>query len=139
MIRDEFKKIREEEKLSAKEISGIRELGERAFYTSNLPKIISTIKGLNLLAITFLILSAIMLPAFILYLAFFGKMAGSVGSWIAIASPIIMVTYSVLWFTVFKRSLINKYNRYSAKIAQITNREMLKQQAIYNKLRKGEK
>ncbi len=139
MIRDEFKKIREEEKLSVKEISGIRELGERAFYTSNLPKIISTIKGLNSLAITFLALGSIMTLVFIWYAVSLGKIGGSVGAWIAFISPIIAFTYSILWFTVFKRMLVKKHNRYSAKIAEITKREMQKQQAIYNKLRKVEK
>ncbi|MBO5851666.1 MAG: hypothetical protein J6R29_04995 [Clostridia bacterium] len=139
MIRDEFKKIREEERLSAKEISGIRELGERAFYTSNLPKIISTLKGFNSLAITFLVLSIIMLSIFILYVVSLGKIGGSVGAWIAFISPIIMLTYSILWFTVFKRMLIKKHNRYKAKIAEISKREMQKQQAIYTKLRKVEK
>ena len=139
MIRDEFKKIQKEEKLSAKEIAGIRELGERAFYSCNLPKIISTIKGLNTFAITSIILSAFMLLIFSIYLVANGKIGGSFGAWVSFISPIILLTYALLWFLVFKGLLIKKYERYRLKIAEITKREMQKQQAIYNKLHKADK
>ena len=134
MIRDEFKKIQKEEKLSAKEISGIRELGERAFYTSNLPKIVSSIKGLNAFAITCLILSAIMGAVTVLYIISLKKIGGSVGAWISFIAPIIMLTYAIIWFLFIKKALVKKYDRYRAKIAEITRQEMQKQQAIYNKL-----
>ena len=139
MIRDEFKKIQKEEKLSSKEIAGIRELGERAFYTSKLPKIISTIKGLNAFAITCLILSAFMIFMFILYYISLKKIGGSVGAWISFISPIIMLSYSFLWFLVFKKILIKKRERYRKRIAELTRREIQKQQAIYNKLHKADK
>ena len=139
MIRDEFKKIQKEEKLTAKEIAGIRELGERAYYSVNLPKIISSIKGLNTFAITCLILSAVMLSFLILYIASTGKIGGSVGGWITFIAPIVMVLYAIIWFLFIKRRLINKCEKYRLKIAEITKREMQKQQAIYNKLHKAEK
>ncbi len=139
MIRDEFKKIQKEEKLTAKEIAGIRELGERAFYSSNLPKIISSITGLNTLAITCLIMGSIMTLIFVLYVVSTGKIGGSVGAWVSFISTIVTLSYALLWFFVFKKILVKKYEKYRLKIAELTKREMQKQQAIYTKLHKAGK
>lgn len=136
MIRDEFIKKQNEEKLTPKEIAGIRQMGERAYYTSSLPRITALLKSFNLLALILLIMAVALIAVDVYTIIVTHKIGGGFGEWFSIILPFILLLVASVWYFIVRKSYLNRFKRYQQKIKSISRNEMLKQQKIYDKINK---
>lgn len=136
MIRDEFKNLQKNEKLSTKEIEGIRRLGERSYYTTEINKILMNKKSITFSTwFTFVFgiaITVIVIVYAVVRLQFLFELLGIIGLTVAILTN----TWTVLWFFVFKKNFDKKIEYYRQKLKELKIKEMKKQksiQAFYNK------
>lgn len=136
MIRDEFKNLQKNEKLSTKEIEGIRRLGERSYYTTEINKILMNKKSITFSTwFTFVFgiaITVIVIVYAVVRLQFLFELLGIIGLTVAILTN----TWTVLWFFVFKKNFDKKIEYYRQKLKELKIKEMEKQksiQAFYNK------
>ncbi len=135
MIRDEFLKKQQDEKLTTKELAGIRAVGERAYYTSALPKINSIIKSMNLMAIILFIMAVALTAVDVYTITVLKTIGGGFGEWFSIILPVILYILVAVWVFFVKKRYVNRYKKYQNRIKLLTQNEMQKQQKIYNKIK----
>lgn len=128
MIRDEYNKKKQTAKFSAKEERKKKELGERNYYASQIPKITDMCKALST---SFLITLIFLSLAYVVILLSFILMYGSENPYSMTKFIVYSCVYGVLlagflvWHTVIKPAEFRKIERYKAEINRI-NAENLK-------------
>ena len=132
MIRDEFKQQQDKD-LSLKDVVGIRNMGERAYYISTLNKTNALIKNLNFTTISMMVMSVILTAL----LVFVGIEMGIGSSWYSIFGLIFDIAiwlWSIVWLVVYRPYLKRKLHKFQNYMDKFTNREIAKQKSIYDKL-----
>lgn len=132
MIRDEFKQQQDKD-LSLKDVVGIRNMGERAYYISTLNKTNALIKNLNFTTISMMVMSVILTAL----LVFVGIEMGIGSSWYSIFGLIFDIAiwlWSIVWLVVYRPYLKRKLHKFQNYMDKFTNREITKQKSIYDKL-----
>ena len=132
MIRDEFKQQQDKD-LSLKDVVGIRNMGERAYYISTLNKTNALIKNLNFTTISMMVMSVILTAL----LVFVGIEMGIGSSWYSIFGLIFDIAiwlWSIVWLVVYRPYLKRKLHKFQDYMDKFTNREIAKQKSIYDKL-----
>lgn len=132
MIRDEFKQQQDKD-LSLKDVVGIRNMGERAYYISTLNKTNALIKNLNFTTISMMVMSVILTAL----LVFVGIEMGIGSSWYSIFGLIFDIAiwlWSIVWLVVYRPYLKRKLHKFQNYMDKFTNREIIKQKSIYDKL-----
>lgn len=132
MIRDEFKQQQDKD-LSLKDVVGIRNMGERAYYISTLNKTNALIKNLNFTTISMMVMSVILTAL----LVFVGIEMGIGSSWYSIFGLIFDIAiwlWSIVWLVVYRPYLKRKLHKFQDYMDNFTNREIAKQKSIYDKL-----
>ncbi len=132
MIRDEFKQQQDKD-LSLKDVVGIRNMGERAYYISTLNKTNALIKNLNFTTISMMVMSVILTAL----LVFVGIEMGIGSSWYSIFGLIFDIAiwlWSIVWLVVYRPYLKRKLHKFQDYMDKFTNREITKQKSIYDKL-----
>ena len=132
MIRDEFKQQQDKD-LSLKDVVGIRNMGERAYYISTLNKTNALIKNLNFTTISMMVMSVILTAL----LVFVGIERGIGSSWYSIFGLIFDIAiwlWSIVWLVVYRPYLKRKLHKFQNHMDKFTNREITKQKSIYDKL-----
>ncbi len=128
MIRDEYNKKKQSVKFSAKEERKKKEMGERNYYASRIPRITDMCKALSM---SFLITLIFLSLAYALILVVFILSQGteepySFTKFIVYSTVFgIIVVSFVLWHLVIKPAQLRKIERYKAEIDRI-NAENLK-------------
>ena len=129
MIRDEFIKQQKEESLSSKEIQKIRAMGERAFYTMQINKILNYTKVLNFSCIIVAIM--VVLTSIPLILGYLANYAFSSS---VLVPTIIVVAFALAvlgWFFVHKPSWKKKLKKYQTALEIIREQDIQKQKNIF--------
>ena len=132
MIRDEFKQQQDKD-LSLKDVVGIRNMGERAYYISTLNKTNALIKNLHFTTISMMVMSVILTAL----LVFVGIEMGIGSSWYSIFGLIFDIAiwlWSIVWLVVYRPYLKRKLHKFQDYMDNFTNREIAKQKSIYDKL-----
>ncbi len=134
MIRDEFK----DKKISTnKEDAKIRKLGARQFYATSITKLKDGVKAINFSVKFSMILLTI---AYALMLTVFCLQTGEEFlslTWFVIWSSLygVLVVLTVLWFTVFKKNMIKKSERYKKELDKLQKEQIqraLKTKSFYD-------
>ena len=129
MIRDEFIKQQKEESLSSKEIQKIRAMGERAFYTTQINKILNYTKVLNFSCIIVAIMVVLTSVPLIL-----GYLANYAFSSSVLVPTIIVVAFALAvlgWFFVLKPSWKKKLKKYQTALEILREQDIQKQKNIF--------
>ena len=136
MIRDEFKKQQKKKKLSEKDLMKIRSMGERAFYTSSITKMKNNIKGMNFFLVFALVFAIILTATMALILFYFKGFNGNVYNVVTFIICIFLWLYILGWLFILKPYYLKRTDTYIGYVKELTDKEMEKQQAIYNKIKK---
>ncbi len=129
MIRDEFIKQQKEESLSSKEIQKIRAMGERAFYTTQINKILNYTKVLNFSCIIVAIMVVLTSVPLIL-----GYLANYAFSSSVLVPTIIVVAFALAvlgWFFVIKPNWKKKLKKYQTALETLREQDIQKQKNIF--------
>ena len=133
MIREEFKNQQKKKKLTEKDLMKIREMGERAYYTSSITKMRNTISGMKFLMIFALVFAIVVTVMMTIILIYFKGFNGHAYNVVAFVVGIILWIIMALWQFVIKPRYEKRIILFSEYVKQLTDKEMAKQQAIYNK------
>ncbi len=138
MIRDEYKKSQEKRKQSVKEIEGIKKMGERAYYTAGIRKLMANRKTINFNTwFTFIFSWGLLIFITILLIKDFTYIKESYMI-ISIIVVIIILVWSLVWFLAVKKLYTKKIETYKSLVEEIKVKEMEKQKNIYKMYNKGE-
>lgn len=132
MIRDEFINKQKTENLTPKELDGIRKLGERAFFTSEITNKLKFIKSANMSTWFSFILGVTMLIFLILVAVFDFKKLFIWYSIVGLVFMLLLFGWTLLWFTYIRVKMLKKIDSYKERVKQLTQKEMLKQKSAYN-------
>ena len=136
MIREEYERLKNNDKKSLKEIEGIKLMGERAYYSTTVKKLSALIKGIGFNTIfTFfigiglfllLVFGVIANPNYLtnLYVILGLVLTSAVNVW------------TIVWFLFVKRNMKKKVEKYKAIIKKMNEDELEKKKAIYNVYKK---
>ena len=131
MIRDGFK---EEKKVTAKEVRKKKEMGERAYYASQIPKLQDLTRGItisnNFVAVTFGLAYAAIVFMFIVTMNTeepFGLTKFIIWSSIAAA----FVIWYFLWLFVLKPRNLKKAERYKKELERLSAASLAKMSGAY--------
>ena len=133
MIREEFKKQQQKKNLTEKDLMKIREMGERAYYTSSINKMRNTISGMKFLMVFALIFAIIITVTMAIILIYFKGFNGHAYNVVAFVFGIVLWGIIALWQFVIKPHYKKRIELFSQYVKEISDKEMAKQQAIYNK------
>ena len=136
MIRDEFKNQQKKKNLSEKDLMKISTMGERAFYTSSIMKMKNTIKGMKFLIIFAWAFAVVLSVMIAIILAYFKSFNGHVSNVICFIVCIVLWIVILVWHLVLKPYYNKRIVIFSEYVKELTDKEMAKQQAIYNKFYK---
>ena len=132
MIRDEFLQKQQEKKLSSKDMSAMRSMGERAFYTTKIAKYDKLIKTLNVSVVA--VLFILVVATIPIILAIFTKTFGS-GMIFPTVLAGVLYALVMIWCFLMKPNLKKKIQAYSNELATLREKELKKQKAIYEKMK----
>lgn len=135
MIRDEFLKDKYK-KLSPKNVKKMREVGERAFYSSEVSLLKSTLKTFD---VTSVIIGALVAVFTVLLIDIIIQQKGfGEGPKLIIGTVIdLLLLFSIAaWFLCIRFSVKKKIAKYMQELKKLNEKEMDKQKAIYNKIYK---
>ena len=133
MIRDEFKSQQQKKKLTEKDLSKIRKMGERAYYTSSISKMKDTIKSMKFLLIFAIVFAVILTISMVIILSYYKGFNGNNASIISFIIGIVLWVFILVWLLIVKPYYNKRIALFTLYVKEITDREMAKQQAIYNK------
>ncbi len=136
MIRDEFKNQRQKKKLTEKDMSKIREMGERAYYTSSIAKMKNSLKSMRFLLVFALIFAIIITITMVVILSYYKGFNGNNASIISFVVGVFLWLFILGWLFIFKPYYQKRIELFSNYVQELTDKEMAKQQAIYNKFKK---
>ena len=128
MIRDEFIKQKNNNKLSPKQMAQMRTLGERGFYMKTLNTYVEFDKMMNFTSIFVGILLVLILVPMIIGIIAEG-LTGKV-LWMFIVFMLFVIAM-VLWFTVFRPLNKKRIKKYADLLEGLRQKEVEKQNAIY--------
>ncbi|MBR6736911.1 MAG: hypothetical protein IKL82_00910 [Clostridia bacterium] len=133
MIRDEF--LKNEMGLTPKELKGVKEKGERAYFSSEIMSLTSLVKTFNfsLLVIAVMALAA---TAILVYVLFDGdfKLTGEFIAFLIVDG--VMVLLLIGWFFIGRPLINKKIKRYKSIMQEITEQEMLKNTKIFKNVKR---
>lgn len=140
MIRDEFKE-QQEKKITSKEMKKIREMGDRAFYTSKISKLTDLSKAMKFSAWFSLIVSLFIIAfAAIVFwaettsddmtLSYRGFLYGGLG--------LLIFLFGFLWLVLFSHLNKKKIERYRIQLKEISERDLEKKRLAYESLLKSQ-
>lgn len=132
MIRDEYKKQEEKQKLTLKEAEGIRKLGARGYYSSRIPKMKDQIKVLNFSSWFVLIVGVLTSLMVILTYAFGDDSAIDTMFYVYATLSALMILAPLTWFLIFKRKVNKKIARYQKNVKTLSEEDLNKQMRAYN-------
>ena len=133
MIRDEF--IKQSETLTTKEINGIRQQGERAFYSSSIINKNGMVKGLNFSTSMTLIL-AVLLTIIVVFRAItIDNYYTQVGFYVLSAFALAIYIWNIVWFFIWRPAINKTIAKYKQKIKELNYNQLEKQKAIQNFLK----
>ena len=135
MIRDEFKNQQTKKKLSEKDLMKIRTMGERAFYTSSISKMKDTIKSMKFLIIFAWVFAVIISISMAIILVYYKGFNGHTSNVISFVTCIVLWLLILAWYFIIKPRYEKRIVLFSAYVKELTDKEMAKQQAIYNKFK----
>ena len=133
MIRDEFLKDKYK-KMSAKNMKKMRDMGERAFYSSEISLLRSTLKTFD---VTFILIGLMTLVFTVLLVNILIVQKGfgeGVRYVIGAAIDAVLLIAIAIWFLFGRFKTKNKITKYQEELKKLNEKEMAKQQAIYNKM-----
>lgn len=133
MIRDEFKNQQKKKKLTEKDIIKIREMGERAYYTSSISKMKNNVNGMKFLLIFALVFAIVLSVMMAIILIYFKGFNGHAYNVVAFIIAIVLWVFILGWQFILKPYYLKRIATFSEYVKEITDKEMAKQQAIYNK------
>ncbi len=134
MIRDEFIKQKKEKKLSAKAMEKIRAVGERAYYVTEINRLLELKRFFKFCVITIGILLVIVSLFLLIPLIQYKKFVSDM-----IVSTVILGVFwlvIILWFALFSPIITNKITRYTKEYDKIKQNDIIKQKNIYDKINK---
>ncbi len=132
MIRDEF--LKNDRGLSPKEIKGVNEMGERAYFSSRIMSLTNLLKTFNFSFIVILMF-AIVATGILIYVLVSG-IVGFTGTMIAAVVVDAVITLGLLaWFIIIKPTVKKKIKKYKAFMEEYNEREMLKNKKKFQGLR----
>ena len=132
MIRDEF--LKNDRGLSPKEIKGVNEMGERAYFSSRIMSLTNLLKTFNFSFIVILMF-AIVATGILIYVLVSG-IVGFTGTMIAAVVVDAVITIGLLaWFIIIKPIVKKKIKKYKAFMEEYNEREMLKNKKKFQGLR----
>ena len=133
MIRDEFVKQKNKDKLSPKQMADLRKLGERGFYMKTLNTFIEFDKMMNFTSLFVGVLLVLILIPMIIGIIAEG-LTGKV-LWLFLVF-ILFVIAMILWFTVFRPLNKKRIKKYADLLEGLRQKEIEKQNAIYKMINK---
>ncbi len=133
MIRDEFKNQQQKKSLTEKDVMKIRSMGERAYYTSSIAKMKNTIKSMKFLMVFALVFAIIMTITMTIIISYFKGFNGHNSNIIALVLTILLWIFICIWQFIMKPRYEKRIALFSIYVKELTDKEMAKQQAIYNK------
>ena len=132
MIRDEF--LKNDKGLTPKEVKGINEMGERAFYASKITGLNNILKTFNF-SLLVILMFAIVATGILVYVLVAGVVSFD-GNMIAAVVVDGVVTLALLvWFIIIKPQVKKKIKRYRAFMEEYNNNEMLKNKKKFQGLK----
>ena len=137
MIRDEFKKQQQKKKLTDKDLNGIRTIGERAYFTSSINKMKNTIKGMNFIMVFSMIFAIVLTLMMAIILTYFKGFNGHTYNIVAFIFTIILWAFTAICQFWLKPYYKNRIEMFKGYVKELNDKEMAKQQAIYNKLKQN--
>ena len=133
MIRDEFVKQKNKDKLSPKQMADLRKLGERGFYMKTLNTFIEFDKMMNFTSLFVGVLLVLILIPMIIGIIAEG-LTGKV-LWLFLVFMLFVIAM-ILWFTVFRPLNKKRIKKYADLLEGLRQKEIEKQNAIYKMINK---
>ncbi len=133
MIREEFKNQQKKKNLSEKDLMKIRSMGERAYYTSSIVKMKNTIQGMKFILIFAWAFAVIMSITMAIILVYFKGFNGNISNIISFIICIGLWIFILIWYLFLKPYYNKRIIEFGEYVKELTDKEMAKQQAIYNK------
>ena len=133
MIRDEF--LKNDRGLTPRELKGVKEKGERAYFSSEVMSLTALVKTFNfsLLVIAGMALVATALFVYVLLT----KSIKLSGEFIAVLIVDgVMVLLLIGWFFIGRPLISKKIKRYKAIMQEINQQEMLKNTKIFKNVKR---
>ncbi len=136
MIRDEYKKEQQQSGLTTKELKDIKNLGERAYYTTSITKMTATIKSLDFSCSFSLVLSSIILVLIIIGAIINPKTLLTVIGILGTIFTVLMFSWCIVWYTVLKKHYTKKIEDYKLRIKELSEKDLRKKMSLYEKSQK---
>ena len=133
MIRDEFKNQQQKKKLSEKDLMKIRSMGERAYYTSSIVKMKNTLNNMKFLIIFAWGFAVILTATMAVILTFYKGFNGNISNILSFVICLVLWAIIIVWYFVLKPYYKKRIVLFGEYVKDLTDKEMAKQQAIYNK------
>ena len=132
MIRDEF--IKNDKGLSPKEVQGVKEMGERAYFSSRIMNLSNLNKTFNFSLLVILMLSVV--ATAILVYVLVAKLVEIDGTILAvIIADGVMLLFTLCWFLIGKPIVNKKIKRYKGFMDEYNQNSMRKNIQIYKNLK----
>ena len=123
MIRDEF--LKNEKGLTPKEIKGINEMGERAFYSSRIMSLTNLLKTFNF-SLLVILMFALVATGILVYVLVAKVVEFSGNMILAVVVDGVVTLLLLTWFIIIKPQIKKKIKRYRAFMQEYNENEMLK-------------
>ena len=132
MIRDEF--LKNEKGLTPKEIKGVKEMGERAYYSSRIMNLTGILKTFNF-SLLVILMFALVATGILIYVLAAEVVEFSGNMILAVVADGIITLLLLSWFIIIKPQIKKKIKRYRAFMQEYNENEMLKNKKKFQGLK----